>query len=506
MLARILHGAAQRFGDRPAIVRPDGAPCGFAELEERVEARANALASVDVVEGSRVALAIASNIDYVVTYLAAARLGATTAGINPSLAVPEQERLVAHLAPTLLVADHPIDAAGCGRTTPENLARLDDHSTPPRELDEDPERAVAIVYTSGTTGTPKGAVFRNRQFRAICDIDLGEGWESNPPIGGPLVASTQLAHVGMMTKLAWYLHTGCTLHLISRWRADDVLRLVAAERISTLGVIAPQLALMLRSALMDELDLRCVERIIAGGAASPPALVREARERFGARYSIRYSSTESGGVGLATSWDAPDDEALWTIGRPRPGVEARIVDSDGADVAPGRAGELVLRSAATCDGYWNDPTATDEVLRDGWLHTADLARFDAAGCVRLAGRRREMYIRGGYNVAPADVEAVLGDHPAVASIAIAPRPDPVMGEIGVAVVVAQSDERPTLASLRAFGAERLARWKLPEDLVVVDELPLTPMHKPDRRRLAELATANANANANGDDVGRADSA
>jgi acyl-CoA synthetase (AMP-forming)/AMP-acid ligase II len=169
-------------------------------------------------------------------------------------------------------------------------------------------------------------------------------------------------------------------------------------------------------------------------------------------------------------------------------------------------GELVLRSAATCDGYWNDPAATDEVLRDGWLHTADLARFDAAGCVRLAGRRREMYIRGGYNVAPADVEAVLGDHPAVASIAIAPRPDPVMGEIGVAVVVAQSDERPTLASLRAFGAERLARWKLPEDLVVVDELPLTPMHKPDRRRLAELANANANANANGDDVGRADSA
>jgi acyl-CoA synthetase (AMP-forming)/AMP-acid ligase II len=224
---------------------------------------------------------------------------------------------------------------------------------------------------------------------------------------------------------------------------------------------------------------------VVGGALSTPALVREARQRFGAAYSIRYSSTESGGVGLGTAFDADDDEALHTIGRPRPGVEARVADPNDEGI-----GELCIRSPAQTRGYWNDPEATAAAIdAEGWLHTGDLARVDDHGRFRLAGRIKEMYVRGGYNIFPAEVEAVLADHPAVAEVAVAPRIDDVMGEVGVAVIaVRPGAEAPTLDDLRTFASERLAAWKLPEALAVVDRLPRNPLEKIDRQAVARVAS------------------
>jgi acyl-CoA synthetase (AMP-forming)/AMP-acid ligase II len=218
-----------------------------------------------------------------------------------------------------------------------------------------------------------------------------------------------------------------------------------------------------------------VKTIVIGGGPSPPEIVREARRRFGADYSIRYSSTESGGVGTATAFDAPDEEALYTVGRPRPGVEIRIDEE---------SGELLLRSPAAMTGYWRDPERTTATLVDGWLRTGDLGELDDRGCLRIVGRTTDMYIRGGYNVHPQEVEAVLVEHPQVAAIAVVPRPHDVFGEIGVAFVVPSSAApAPTLEELRTFGAARLAPYKLPESIVVVDSLPLTTMDKLDRRGL-----------------------
>jgi acyl-CoA synthetase (AMP-forming)/AMP-acid ligase II len=233
-----------------------------------------------------------------------------------------------------------------------------------------------------------------------------------------------------------------------------------------------------------------VKTIIVGAAPSPPALVHEARERFGAAYSIRYSSTECGGVGTGTAFDAPDAEALYTVGRPRPPVELSIRDADGRPVADGEVGEVCLRSPCVMAGYWNDPEATATALRDGWLHSGDLGHLDDAGCLRLVGRAKEMFIRGGYNVYPLEVEAVLSEHPAVAEVAVVPRPDEVMGEIGVAVVVPRDPAAPpTVDELRTFAQDRLSHHKLPEHVRVVDALPLTPMQKLDRRTLAAQETS-----------------
>src|SRR5439155_23428649 len=138
--------------------------------------------------------------------------------------------------------------------------------------------------------------------------------------GGPLLASTELAHIGFMTKLPWHFRAGARIHLIRRWRAADAIRVIAEQRIPSIGGIPAQIALILRDPALDDHDLSCVKAIVAGGGPSSPALVREARDRFRAPYSIRYSSTESGGVGTATAFDAPDEEAFYTVGRPRGGT------------------------------------------------------------------------------------------------------------------------------------------------------------------------------------------
>lgn len=483
MLAETVRGAGARFGERAAFVDAAGRPTSYAELDERSDAVAAGLAARGIGPGAVVALTLASGVEWVVLAAACAKAGAATAGINPRLAPAEQQACLDLARPALVVAD------------PAEVAALATDGPVPH-LAADPERLAAVVFTSGTTGRPKGAIFRDRHVEAVARIDTGGAWGDPAAEPTPMLAATQMAHVGFTTKLAWYLRTGTTTHLLDRWRAADVLALAERVGLPALGGVAPQIALLLRDPTFDQRDLSSVKGLIVGGGPSPPALVEEARRRFGAGYSIRYSSTESGGVGTGTAFDAPDAEGLHTVGRTRGGIEVAIHDEDGRPLPDGEAGEVWLRSGAATDGYLHDDEATAELRAPGgWIRTGDLGRIEppdaaAAGCLVLTGRRSEMFIRGGYNVHPQEVEAVLGRHPAVAQVAVVPRPDPVMGEVGVAVVVpADPAAPPTLDDLRTFGAGDLARHKLPEALLLRSDLPLTPMQKLDRRALVSEAGA-----------------
>jgi acyl-CoA synthetase (AMP-forming)/AMP-acid ligase II len=418
-----------------------------------------------------VLLSLPSDSAYVIAYAAAAKAGAVSVGVNPRLAPPEQEAVAKVAGGALTVA------------TAEDVEALRRPGTV-AALAPEPTRPVALVFTSGTTGVPKGALFCERQLAAVTSIDVADAWGDPRAEPTPMLAGTQFAHVGFTTKLPWYLRLGTTTHLLGRWRATDALACIAEHRIPTIGGVAPQIALLLREDI-EAYDLDCVQTLVVGGAASPPAMVREAKARFGAAYSIRYSSTESGGCGTGTAFEADDDEALHTVGRPRGGIEVSIRDDDGEPLPPGEVGQVWLRSPTTMSSYWRDPDGTAEALVGDWLRTGDLGAIDERDLLRLAGRRTEMFIRGGYNVYPAEVENVLADHPLVADVAVVPRPDDVMGEVGVAVVVPTDPAHPpTLEDLRSFLDRRLARYKQPEGLRVVDALPLTPMLKVDRRALA----------------------
>jgi acyl-CoA synthetase (AMP-forming)/AMP-acid ligase II len=489
MLDGTLRAAAERWGRAPAYVTAGGWSVSYADLDRLAGEVAVGLAERGLEEGDVVALVLPPTPEYLVAYLAAARLGATTAGVNPRLAREERAAVLGRAQPTMVLATPDLAPQGQDVVEVERADAVEDvlagirspgEDLPP--IEEDPDRPVAVVFTSGTTGPPKGAVFAGRQLQAITDIDVGDAWGG----GGVAMAATSFASLGPMTKLPGVLRRGGTTHLVDRWRAEEALALVARARLTGIGAVPTQVALMLRHPAFDHTDVSSVKTVVLGGGPATASLVREARQRFGCALSVRYSCTEAG-IGLGTAFDAPDEAAEISVGRPHPGVELTVRVGD--EVVPaGEVGEICLHSPAAMVGYHRDPASTREAFtEDGAVRTGDLGYVDGAGRLRLVGRLSDRYVRGGDNVHPAEVEQVLAEHPAVAEVAVAPRPDEVMGEVGVAVVVPVAGRAPpTTEDLAAFAADRLAAHKLPAAVVTATALPLTPAEKLDRRALRAL--------------------
>jgi len=489
MLDVTVRQAAERWGDATWMVGPSGWALTYSELDRLSDEVAVGLLERGITEGSVVAIALPSIPEYSVIYAAAAKVGAITAGVNHRLTSSERDAVIASAAPSIVIATDELaparDDVVIITPTSETESALDAvrRAGAPGRLARDDDRPIAIVFTSGTTGLPKGAVFSGRQLDFICGVDTGHRWGG----GAPGLSATSLAHLGPTTKMVGNLHRGGTIHLLDRWRAADALALTERFSMPAVAGIPTQVTLMMRHPDFETTDVSSVQAIIIGGGPATPSLVREARERFGAAVATRYACTEAG-VGLGTGFADDPEDAEVSVGRPHPGVELSLCDVEsGESVAAGAVGEVCLRSPAVMSRYWRDEAATAAAFTaDGFVRTGDLGRLDSVGRLCLVGRAKEMFVRGGYNVYPMEVEAALADHPDVEQIAVVPRPDDVMGELGVAVVVPTPGAQPTLDALRASAAPRLARHKLPEDLVVVDALPLTPMEKLDRAALARL--------------------
>ena len=497
-LDAVVREAAARFGDAPLYVLPDGSTFSYADLDRRSDAAALGLRAAGVGEGDVVAVLLGSGPAYAVAYAAAAKIGAITAGVNERLARPERRRCLQVAVPSVVLAapddplatdlgvDAPVVLVDDTRPPDDVLAELDARDGGgggTARLPVDLERPIAIVFTSGTTGAPKGAVFAGRQLEAIAEADGGRRWGA----GGRGLSGTSFSHLGYMTKLPQTLRGGGCSVITRKWSAAGALDAVERYRLTTVGGIPTQVALMLRHARFAATDRSSVRLVALGGGPSTASLVRGARTGFGCPVVTRYTCTEAG-VGTGTGLDDPLEDAEQTVGRARPGVDVSIRTDDGDPLPVGEIGQVCLRSDAVMSGYWRDPEATAAAMTaDGAVRTGDLGFLDEQGRLHLAGRSKEMYVRGGYNVYPQQVETALAEHPGVAHLAVAPRPDPVMGEIGVAVVVPTDPVRPpALQDLRTLGSSSLAAHELPEALVVVDELPRTAMEKIDRRALAAL--------------------
>jgi acyl-CoA synthetase (AMP-forming)/AMP-acid ligase II len=483
----LMAAVVDAYPDEEAFVDGDGR-LTFAEWDRAADGVAAVMADLGVGKGDVVCLLLPSSADYAIAYQAAMRLGAITSGINTRLGPGEVESIFARTEPRLVICESPErlvsppPARVLPRTDLASAAKADPMA---RRADLKADDPVAVVWTSGTSGQPKGAVFDHASLAAMAE---GAGDLSRP--GDRRLSPLPFAHVGYMTRV-WdeLVHVITTIVVPAPWKAGEALRLIGAEGVTVGQGVPSQWSLMLAHPDFDHTDVSSLRLAATGGASVPPELVRDMRRRLGCPVIVRYTSTEAC-VSTGSRPDDPDEVIINTVGRPEGGVEMEIVDDTGAVVPTGAVGTVRLRSGAVMRRYWKDPVRTAEVRSDdGWLLTGDLGRLDGAGNLTLVGRRTEMYIRGGYNVYPTEVEAVLGEHPAVAKVAVVGVADPVLGQIGVAFVVPSGDGPPTLDELRQWVRERLADYKAPDRLNLIEELPLTAMSKIDKRALAATLPA-----------------
>ncbi len=486
--AELLRIAAREHPEREAYVHGEKR-ASYAWLDRAADGFAATLIDLGVAPGAVVCLMLPSSIKFAACYLGALRAGAVTSAINLRLGVNEQASILARTEPAVTVLGDGAEippGADAGKVL--HVSELG--TTLRREPFADahlpaiaPTDAACIVWTSGTTGAPKGAVYDHARMAAI-SRNMGQLTE---PADRRLVV-LPFAHVGYMTRMWDELANGTTIVIAGEpWSAAETLRLIREEDI-TMGTGVPtQWELVLAHEDLARTDFSRLRVCGIGGAAISPDLVRRMRETLGCPVISRYTSTEAG-VTTSTVVGDEDEIVATTVGRPAPEVELRIVTPGSAGhtaVPSGEVGEVICRSPAMMRGYWRDDELTATVIDpEGWLHTGDLGTVDPDGNVRIVGRLKEMYIRGGYNVYPTEVEAVLAEHPSVSQVAVVGLPDPVLGEVGaVFAVAADPAAPPRLADLRDWCRARIADYKAPDRLVVVDALPVTAMHKIDKAAL-----------------------
>jgi len=464
----LLRAVAAEHPDRDAYVEADRR-LTFAQWDRAADGVAAWLTERGVGRGDVVGLLVPSSIEYAVCYQAAMRLRAITTGINPRLGPSEIASILDRTAARVVVRPDDLGDVRSAYTS----------DAPSIVASPEPDDPVAIVWTSGTTGMPKGAVFdhRNLQAVAIGAGALGERFDVR-------LAPLPFAHVAYMSRLWEEIDKVITTVITSTpWNASEALMLMARERVTVGQGVPTQWRLMLDHPEFARTDLSALRISGTGAATVPPELVREMEDKLGCPVVIGYTSTEAAITTGSVPGDTPEVIAR-TVGRARVNVELDVVDDAGVACATGEVGRVRCRSGAVMRGYWCDPQRTAEVLgADGWLTTGDLGYLDGNGYLTLVGRRSEMYIRGGYNVYPAEVERVLGDRAGIAQIAIVGVPDRVLGEIGVAFVVPAPGATPRLDDLRASCRNVLADYKAPDRLVLTDALPVTSVGKVDKRAL-----------------------
>lgn len=503
-LLELFDDVVARCGDVEAFVDGNGpresrSRLTFAQWARSADGVATRLAAMGVTKGDVVGISLPSSIDYAIAYQAIVRVGAIASGMNPRLGPAETDHIIATSSPKLIITDGlVVDDPDVVVMTLEELREAcgdQPFVDRPDILETD---LLAIVWTSGTTGRPKGAMFDHACLRAM---SLAAGPLS--AVGDRRLSPLPFAHVGYMTRV-WdeLMYVITTVICPTPWTAAGALRLIDEERVTVGQGVPAQWQMMLAHPELDRTDTSSLRIVSSGAARIPPEMVDAMRDRFRAPVVVRYTSTEAC-VSTGTSLDDPDDVICNTVGTPGAGVEMELrldggrgrpvrVPADGSEGPAAGAtevGTVCLRSRAMMRGYWQEPELTaDAIDDDGWLLTGDLGFLDARGDLHLAGRSTEMYIRGGYNVYPIEVENHIGQHESVDRVAVTGTPAPVLGEIGVAFVVpTDAANPPTLEELRAWCTERLASYKAPDALVILDELPLTAMSKIDKRALAPAA-------------------
>lgn len=498
---------AELCPDKPAL-HFQGRTITYAELFARSEAVACWLQSLGLEKGDRVAVLLDNCPEFIELYLACARLGVIFVPFNFRLAPPEIDYLLGNCRPRLFVfRDHLADKVAPldldAYRPPMTVAVVGDKAGDHRIIDyrhhtrrfagerpflsaslgpADPEEPQVIMYTSGTTGHPKGAVLTYKKTFFNClnaNIFFKVNYDDIMLVILPLFHSG-----GLFIQATPMLYHGGTMVLHPRFDPEAVFRDMARFRVSKFLGVPTVYRALLEVPPARRGDLSSLKVCAIGGEQVTPELLMRCQEAgFLPRQIMGQTETS------ILLW-ASEEEGLarpGTVGRPVFHAEVRLADERGRPVPPGEVGEIVVRGPVVMKEYWRDPARTEEALRGGWLHTGDLGRQDEDGYYYLVGRAKDMFISGGENVYPAEVERVLEQHPAVAQAAVVGVPHPRWGEVGVAFVVMRGGQALKAEELISFCRQRLAAYKLPKRIHQVAELPRTPLGKVRKFLLLEQA-------------------
>ncbi|MFD0899641.1 long-chain-fatty-acid--CoA ligase [Actinomadura sediminis] len=487
-LAERLRAAAERLGGRTALTL-DRERLGYRELELRSARTGALLRRRGIRPGDRVAVMLPNVPEFAVVYYGILRIGAVVVPLDPLLKRREVAAYLGDCAARLVIAWHAyaetVEAGTAGTRTdymfvvPGEWGRLLRGVPPAEDVAATAAGDTAVLlYSAGTTGPTKGIELTHANLGGnAATVARMHGLGVDDVVLGAL----PLYHAfGQTCALNATIHAGGRLTLLDRFDASRALEVIRRDGVTVFhGVPAMFIALLDHPAVSDMSLLRSC---VSGGAALPLDVLR-AFDALGCRIIEGYGMSETSP--LAASNRGGADRRPGSIGRPIHGVRMRVVGDDGRELPHGEIGEIVVRGPNVMKGYWNNPAATAEAIRDGWFHTGDLGRTDGDGVFYLVDRRRDVIIRAGYTVYPREVEEVLYEHPAVRQAAVVGVPHPEVGEEIAAVV---SLRAPAGADeLRAWVRERVAAYKYPRVIKFLDELPTGPTGKILKRALTPPA-------------------
>ncbi|MDR5780807.1 AMP-binding protein [Caballeronia sp. LZ065] len=530
---------ARNASDRPdALAIIDGPErISYAQLDHRVDALAHGLRDLGIGRGEHVAVWLTNCADWVACWVACARIGAVVVPINTRFKTDEVRYIlkqsdaralvmmdrfwnidflgmaremmpgVANMTPGALHADDlpmlrslivwkDVQAPGffsLNEIAGRGEARVAAGATLPEAHAEDP---IVIVYTSGTTGHPKGAMHSHILLRNAANMARAERVFADDVLLGHM----PFYHVaGCVAQVALSMMAGCTLVPVPHWVADDVLDIIERERVTIFGGIPTHFIDCLDALRKKPRDTTCLKSAWIGGAPVTPEIALAAREALTIEgLQCTYGMTETTACTALSEWDAPLEVLCDNKGKPIGDFELSIRDSQGREMPVNREGELWVRGHIVMLGYYRNPEATAEVMTpDGWFRTGDLALFDEHGYLKTTGRLKEMFIVGGSNAYPAEIERMLQSHPKVKQVVVVGVPDHRLGEVGHAFVQlhdapeGEEHEEAAAQALIEYCRSHMADYKVPRRICFVDEFPRTPTGKIQRFLLARQARAPA---------------
>jgi len=499
----MLREAARKFTDKTAIVFKDFR-ITFRELDALVNSLANALLSLGVTKGDKVALFMTNRPEWIIGFQAAARIGAVATPLNPSYKKMEiayqvndseakvlitQETLypVVHEARPDMPGLKTILVAGATQgegtlSLHEALRKFPPKSPPPVDLNLR-EDLVALPYSSGTTGLPKGTMLTqyNLLTNHIQFISTGRITPQDT-----MIIFLPFYHIYGTMLMGSAIYAGATQVLMERFDLGECLTLIQRHKVTLCYVVPPILVMMANSPEVPQYDLSSLKFIFSGAAPLAPKVAKTVQELTGVRILQGYGLTEASPLTHSSPVDG-DFARLESVGLPISDEEQKIVDIETGEkeLGPEEVGELIVRGPHVMKGYWKNPEATRQALRNGWLYTGDIAKIDKDGFVYIVDRKKEMIKYKGFGIAPAELEAVLFQHPAVADCAVFSKPDPEAGEVPKGVVVLKKNQQATAEELIRFVEERVAGYKKIREIEFLEAIPKTASGKILRRVLVE---------------------